>query len=98
MSINFNQAIDQRKVDNIKSELTFVGMKESKLEKFEKVKNDFFATVKFVCEIISVKKDKDDKVIEGSPDKIKIVTDCWKFTKSSASKSPNWFLCEITSK
>ena len=32
MSANFNQAIDQRNLDNIKSELTFVGMKESKLE------------------------------------------------------------------
>ena len=98
MSANFNQAIDQRNLDNIKSELTFVGMKESKLEKFEKVKNEFFATVKFVCEIISVKKDKNDKVVEGNPDKIKTVTDCWKFTKSSVSKNPNWFLCEIISK
>jgi len=98
MTVNFNQAIDQRNVDNIKSELTFIGMKESKLEKFEKIKNEFFATVKFVCEIISVKKDKNNKVVEGNPDKIKTVTDCWKFTKSSISKKPNWFLCEIISK
>ena len=98
MAVNFNQAIDQRNVDNIKSELTFIGMKESKLEKFEKIKNEFFATVKFVCEIISVKRDKNNKVVEGNPDKIKTVTDCWKFTKSSISKKPNWFLCEIISK
>ena len=56
-------------------------MKESKLEKFEKIKNEFYATVKFVCEIISVKKDKDNKIIEGNPDKIKTVTDHWKFSK-----------------
>ena len=48
-----------------------------------------------MCEIISVKKDKNDKIIEGDPDKIKIVTDYWKFSKSSSSKDPNWFLCEI---
>ena len=33
-------------------------MKETKLEKFEKIKNQMFATVKLVSEIISVKKIK----------------------------------------
>ena len=95
MSENFNNAIDQRNKENIKSDMTFIGIKASKIEKFEKIKNEFFATVKFVSEIISVKKDKDNKIIEGDPDKIKIVTDYWKFSKSSISKDPNWFLCEI---
>ena len=52
--INFEQAILQRDKENVKSELTFIGVKESSVEKFEKVNNDFFATVKIVCEIISV--------------------------------------------
>ena len=46
-----------------------------------KIKDNLFATVKFVAEVISVKKDKDNKIIEGNPDKIKFVTDSWKFTK-----------------
>jgi len=95
---NFEQVIDHRNKENIKSEFTFIGVKESKLEKFEKIKNDFFATVKIVCEIISVKKDKTEVVIEGDPDKIKIVTDYWKFSKRVLSKNPNWFLTEIISK
>ena len=98
MSSNFEQAITQRNKENIKSELTFIGMKESRLEKFEKIKTEFYATVKFVSEIISVKKDKDNNVIEGNPDKIKTVTDCWKFSKNILSKNPNWYLCEIVSK
>ena len=36
----FDQAIDQRNKDKITSELTFIGVKESKLEKFEKIKDD----------------------------------------------------------
>ena len=36
---------------------------EGRVEKFEKIKNDLVATVKIVCEIISVKKDKEGKVI-----------------------------------
>ncbi len=98
MSSNFEQAIIQRNKENIKSELTFIGMKESQLEKFEKIKTEFYATVKFVSEIISVKKDKNNNVIEGNPDKIKTVTDYWKFSKNMFSKSPNWYLCEIVSK
>ena len=93
----FDQAIDQRNKDKIISELTFIGVKESKLEKFEKIKNDLFATVKIICEIISVKK-KGEEIIEGNPDRIKTVIDHWKFTKSATSKNPNWFLAEIVSK
>ena len=98
MFSNFSEAIKSRNKDNIKSELTFIGMKESHLEKFEKVKNEFYATVKFVSEIISVKRDKENKVLSGNPDKIKIVTDHWKFSKNIFSKSPEWHLCEITNK
>ena len=98
MHINFQQAIEKRNQDKITSEFTFIGMKESKLEKYEKIKNQLYATVKFVSEIISVKKNIDNKIVEGDPDKIKIVTDHWKFTKSILSNNPNWQLTEIISK
>ena len=98
MSNNFKSAIDARNKENMKSEFTFIGVKESSVEKYEKVKDDLFATVKFVAEVISVKKDKDDKIIEGSPDKIKFVSDVWKFTKNILKRTPNWYLVEIVSK
>ena len=98
MNNNFSGAIEARNNDKIKSEFTFIGIKESSVEKYEKAKDDIFATVKFVAEVISVKKDKDDKIIEGNPDKIKFVTDVWKFTRNIKNKSPNWFLAEIISK
>ena len=92
MASNFKQAIDVRKKENIKSEFTFVGVKESNLEKYERIKNEVFASVKFVSEVISVKKDKDNKVIEGYHNKIKQVTDYWKFTINILKKGPNWYL------
>ena len=97
MSNNFSGAIGARNQEKITSEFTFIGIKESSVEKYEKVKDDLFATVKFVAEVISVKK-KDGKIIEGNPDKIKFVTDIWKFTKNIKNKSPNWYLAEIISK
>ena len=98
MSNNFYEAIEERNRLKISSELTFIGVKQSNLEKYEKIKTNLYATVKFVSEIISVKKDANNKIIEGNPDRIKTVTDHWKFTKSASSKSPNWYLTEIISK
>ena len=97
MFSNFSEAIKVRNKENIKSEFTFIGVKESSVEKYEKIKDNLFATVKFVAEVISVKRDKDDKIIEGNPDKIKFVTDSWKFTKNINNNSPNWYLSEIIS-
>ena len=98
MNKNFSGAIDARNNEKIKSEFTFIEMKESSVEKYEKIKDQVFATVKFAAQVISVKKDKDNKIIEGNPDKIKFVKDIWKFSRNIKNKSPNWYLSEIISK
>ena len=95
---NFNEAISQRENNGIVSELTFIGIKNSELENYEKIKNELFATVKIVSEIISVKKNSSGKILEGNPDRIKTVTDHWKFSKKSTSNNPNWHLSEIVNK
>ena len=98
MFTNFSDAIKSRNKEGVISEFTFIGVKESSVEKYEKIKDNLFATVKFVAEVISVKKDKANKIIEGNPDKIKFVTDNWKFTRNIKQKDPNWYLSEIISK
>ena len=98
MFTNFSDAIKSRNKEGVKSEFTFIGVKESSLENYEKIKDNLSATVKFVAEVISVKKDKEDKILEGNPDKIKFVTDSWKFTRNIKQKDPNWYLSEIISK
>tara|TARA_B100002051_G_scaffold241783_1_gene246523 strand:+ start:275 stop:898 length:624 start_codon:yes stop_codon:yes gene_type:complete len=95
MQANFSSAIEDRNSKKIKSELTFIGIKSSAIQKFEKTTGALFFTVKFVSEIISVKKDKDNKILEGDPNRIKTVIDHWKFTRKISSPSPNWYLAEI---
>ncbi len=95
MQANFSSAIEDRNSKKIKSELTFIGIKSSAIQKFEKTTEALFFTVKFVSEIISVKRDKDNKILEGDPNKIKTVIDHWKFTRKISSLSPNWYLAEI---
>ena len=91
---NFSDEIDHRKKGNLKSELTFVGVKSAKIKNFEKKDNIYTFTVNFVSEIITCKKDKNNKVIEGNPDIIKTVNDVWKFSKNIWSSNPNWYLVE----
>jgi len=91
---NFSDEIDHRKKENLKSELTFVGVKSAEIKNFEKKDNNYTFTVNFVSEIITFKKDKNNKVIEGSPDIIKTVNDVWKFSKNMWSSNPNWYLVE----
>jgi len=91
---NFSDEIDNRKKENIKSELTFVGVKSAKIKNFEKKDNIYTFTVDFVSEIITCKKDKNNKVIEGNPDIIKTVNDVWKFSKNMWSNNPSWYLVE----
>ena len=95
---SFSDAIKSRNKEGVISEFTFIGVKESSVEKYVKIKDNLFATVKFVAEVISVKKDKENKIIEGNPDKIKFVTDSWKFTRNIKQRDPNWYLSEIISK
>ena len=91
---NFSDEIDHRKKENSRSELTFVGVKSAKIKNFEKKDNVYTFTVNFVSEIITCKKDKNNKIIEGNPDIIKTVNDVWKFSKNMWSNSPNWYLVE----
>jgi predicted lipid-binding transport protein (Tim44 family) len=91
---NFSDEIDYRKKENVKSELTFVGIKSAKIKNFEKKDNIYTFTVDFVSEIITCKKDKNNKVIEGNPDRIKTVNDVWKFSKNMWSSNPSWYLVE----
>ena len=91
---NFSDEIDHRKKENLKSELTFVGVKSAEIKNFEKKDNIYIFTVNFVSEIITCKKDKNNNVIEGNPDIIKTVKDVWKFSKNMWSSNPNWYLVE----
>ena len=91
---NFSDEIDKRNKENLKSELTFVGVKSAKIKNFEKKDNIYIFTVNFVSEIITCKKNKDNKIIEGNAEEIKTVTDVWKFSKNMWSTNPNWYVVE----
>jgi len=49
-------------------------------------------TVRFISQMISVTRDKDGAVIDGTPEKLTDVTDVWTFSRDVSSRDPNWKL------
>ena len=94
----FSEVIDERKNKKLKNETTFIGIKSAKILEFKKIENIYKVTVNFVSEIITCVRDKNNQIIEGSPDTIKTVNDVWKFSKNMWSQNPTWYLVDTASK
>ena len=90
----FEDALKERKNKSLKSETTFIGINSAIIKEHQQNKNMLEVTVEFVSEIISCVKDKENKVINGDPQKIKKVHDMWKFSKDTTSSNPNWLLID----
>ena len=90
----FIDAIKDRKEKGHTSETTFIGINSAMIKNHQKKNNILEVTVEFVSEIISTLKDKDKKILSGSPDKIKKVYDSWKFSRDLRSLNPNWLLID----
>jgi len=90
----FDDAIKDKKLKNLISETTFIGINSAEIKEHNQNKNMLEVTVEFVSEIISCIKDKDNKIISGDSEKIKKVHDIWKFSKDSRSQNPNWLLID----
>ena len=92
---NFVDVLDERKNKKYVNQFTFIGIKKAKIEKIDK--KDTFYTVKtrFISEIISCVKDKDNNILEGSPEGIQTVNDVWSFSRDLNSADPTWHLTKI---
>ena len=90
----FSEALKERENKEYKSETTFIGISSALIKEHNKVNNIIEVTVDFVSEIISCVKDKDNKILSGDPEKVKKVSDTWKFYKDSRLNNPNWLLVD----
>ena len=88
----FDKALEERNIKQIKSETTFIGIKSADIKEFKKENSIYKVTVNFASEIITCKRDKNNNVIEGNPDIIKTVKDVWQFSKNMWSDDPTWYL------
>ena len=62
------------------------------IKEHKKIDKALQVTVDFVSEIITCIRDKEKKIVSGSPDKIKTIYDTWEFSRDVRSNNPNWLL------
>jgi len=91
----FNLALKERGDRGHFAEITFIGINSADIKEHKKINSMLKVTVDFVAEVITCIKDKDKKIISGSPDKIKKIYDTWVFSRDTKSNNPNWQLVDI---
>jgi predicted lipid-binding transport protein (Tim44 family) len=88
----FEAAIRERETKGETAESRFVSIDKSDLTEVELRGRTAQITIRFVSQLVSVTRDREGAVIEGSPEKVTDVTDVWTFARDLSSRDPNWKL------
>ena len=88
----FEGAIEQRKLNNHKQELTFIGVDSSTLSEAKVNDDQFIAVTDFTSNQVRVTRDAEDNIIDGDPNRVDLVRDRWTFARKRGSDDPNWVL------
>ncbi|MGI9414113.1 MAG: Tim44/TimA family putative adaptor protein [Hyphomicrobiales bacterium] len=88
----FDGAIDERESRGDVVESSFVGIDKAAIIDASLKAKTANVTVKFISQIISSTHDKEGRVIDGDPKKVREVTDIWTFVRDVSSRDPNWKL------
>ena len=88
----FEAAIRERETKGETAESRFVSIDKSDLTDAELRGRTAQVTLRFVSQLVSVTRNREGAVIEGSPEKVTDVTDVWTFARDLSSRDPNWKL------
>jgi predicted lipid-binding transport protein (Tim44 family) len=88
----FEAAIREREQRGETVETRFVSIDKAEIIGAELRGRTAQVTVRFVSQLVSVTRDRNGAVIEGSPDRVTEVTDVWTFARDISSRDPNWKL------
>jgi predicted lipid-binding transport protein (Tim44 family) len=88
----FDAAIRERENKGETAESRFVSIDKADITAAEMRGRTAHVTVHFVSQLVSLTRDRNGTVIEGSPDKVTDVNDVWTFARDASSRDPNWKL------
>lgn len=90
----FVDVVAAREDQGLTIEAEFGGVRETSIHNvhFHKDTNLAEISMRFVCELTSVVRDKGGDIIEGDPDKPKKQKDTWTFARTVGADDPNWLL------
>jgi predicted lipid-binding transport protein (Tim44 family) len=88
----FEAAIQEREAKGETAESRFVSIDKSDITDAELRARTAQITIRFVSQLVSVTRNREGAVIDGSPEKVTDVTDVWTFARDLSSRDPNWKL------
>ena len=94
---SFEGILKERTDKKITSEMTFIGIKETKILDINSQGTFYKVKTKFISEVVNCLKNEKGEVIEGDPQQTKTVTDVWVFEKDLKNNNPTWYLTELSS-
>lgn len=89
---SFEQVIDARADQGQVSETTVVGVRKAEITGAAMDGTQAEVTVTFTSEMISCVRDSENRIVEGDPSTVRLVTDVWTFARNTKSSDPNWAL------
>jgi predicted lipid-binding transport protein (Tim44 family) len=88
----FDRAIGEREKRGEKAETTFVSIDRADLVGVEVRNRVAQVTIRFLSKLITVTRDAQGNVVDGSPEAVVDVTDVWTFARTLGTRDPNWQL------
>lgn len=90
----FAQVIDAREQQGLSVESEFIGVRELSLADahFDPQTRRAEITVRCVGELVSVVRDRDGRIVEGTPGQSKRQKDVWTYERIMGAEDPNWRL------
>jgi predicted lipid-binding transport protein (Tim44 family) len=88
----FETVIREREGRGETAETRFVSIDAAEITGAELRGKTAQVTLRFVSQLVSMTRDRNGTVIDGSADKVASVTDVWTFAREAGSRDPNWKL------
>jgi predicted lipid-binding transport protein (Tim44 family) len=88
----FEQAITDREKRGEKAESSFVSIDKAEITAVDVKGKTAQITIAFASQLISVTRDAQGVVVDGSAEAVSAVNDIWTFSRQLGSRDPNWLL------
>ena len=89
---SFEAAIIERESAGHTVDFTFVGLSGIDYFEAELEKRNAVVTLRIDAEVVSITRDKEGEIVEGTPGQVVAIADEWTFMRNTRSRDPNWKL------
>ena len=89
---SFEAAIIERESAGHTVDFTFVGLSGIEYFEAELEKRNAVVTLRIDAEVVSITRDKEGEIVEGTPGQVVAIADEWTFMRNTKSRDPNWKL------